>query len=332
MTVLSALDSAGRRHSPATMPGYHAGRARLATKGCATPPTRQPWTRSLPSCATPHPTATATGCARSSSCSGAPGCASRKRSRSPSTIWTRGADRCSSATARAAAGARSAWTNGAGNSCVPGSPLGRATCRAAVLHHRRPHSRATVVRRGRAVRVSANRRQGRRQASLRAAPAATRACARAGARRCAAEHHPAPARPRQPRHDVDLPTGDRPRGDHRHRPHAPSADDVRQRRAAALIERAAITSGSATALPLHPGEASAWAAQLRRSPLVYSTHAVGAAAGSCSRRRSRCRARGMRADEGRPRGVGTCSPPTRSLWRDSTSRLGAPVGVNSPTL
>ena len=50
------------------------------------------------------------------------------------------------------------------------------------------------------------------------------------------------------------------------------------------------------------------------------------------RRRSRCRAPGMRADEGRPRGVGTCSPPTRSLWRDSTSRLGAPVGVNSPTL
>jgi hypothetical protein len=69
-----------------------------------------------------------------------------------------------------------------------------------------------------------------------------------------------------------------------------------------------------------------------RLRVVHSTHAVGAAAGSCSRRRSRCRAPGMRADEGRPRGVGTCSPPTRSLWRDSTSRLGAPVGVNSPTL
>jgi hypothetical protein len=27
MTVLSMLDSAGRRRSPATMPGYHAGRA-----------------------------------------------------------------------------------------------------------------------------------------------------------------------------------------------------------------------------------------------------------------------------------------------------------------
>jgi hypothetical protein len=69
-----------------------------------------------------------------------------------------------------------------------------------------------------------------------------------------------------------------------------------------------------------------------RSRVVRSTHAAGAAAGSWSRRRSRCRAPGMRADEGRPRGVGTCSPPTRSLWRDSTSRLGAPVGVNSPTL
>jgi hypothetical protein len=27
MTVLSGLDAAGRRRSPATMPGYHAGRA-----------------------------------------------------------------------------------------------------------------------------------------------------------------------------------------------------------------------------------------------------------------------------------------------------------------
>jgi Phage integrase family len=49
--------------------------------------------------------------------------------------------------------------------------------------------------------------------------------------------------------------GDRPRGDHLDRPHAPSADDVRQRRTAAR-SRSARTSGSATALPLHPGEAS----------------------------------------------------------------------------
>jgi hypothetical protein len=30
-------------------------------------------------------------------------------------------------------------------------------------------------------------------------------------------------------------------------------------------------------------------------------------------------------------GAGTCSPPTRSVWRDSTPRPGAPVGVDSPT-
>jgi site-specific recombinase XerC len=38
MTVLSVLDAAGRRRSPATLPGYHAGRA---TKACypADPPT-----------------------------------------------------------------------------------------------------------------------------------------------------------------------------------------------------------------------------------------------------------------------------------------------------
>ena len=41
MTVLSVLDAAGRRRSPATMPGYHAGRP-LRNKGMrypADPPT-----------------------------------------------------------------------------------------------------------------------------------------------------------------------------------------------------------------------------------------------------------------------------------------------------
>jgi integrase len=46
------------------------------------------------------------------------------------------------------------------------------------------------------------------------------------------------------------------------------ADDVRQRRAAALIESPATVSGGATALPLRPGEASGWTAQLTRSSLV----------------------------------------------------------------
>ncbi len=47
-----------------------------------------------------------------------------------------------------------------------------------------------------------------------------------------------------------------------HRAHAPRADDVRQCCAAALIESPASMSGSATALLLSSGEASAWTAQL----------------------------------------------------------------------
>jgi hypothetical protein len=129
---------------------------------------------------------------------------------------------------------------------------GRTSRRAAVLHHRRPHPRTTVVRRRRPHRVPRARRPRPGQASLCAAPAAPRACARARPRRRRAQHHPAPARPRQRRHHLDLPAGDRPRGDHHGRAHAPHADDVRQCRAAALIESPATLSGSATALPLRP--------------------------------------------------------------------------------
>jgi integrase len=51
----------------------------------------------------------------------------------------------------------------------------RASGRAAVLHHRRPHPRATVVRRRRARRVPPARSQRGRQAALRTASAASRA-------------------------------------------------------------------------------------------------------------------------------------------------------------
>ncbi len=101
----------------------------------------------------------------------------------------------------------------------------------------RPWSGAAVRR------VPAPRGRGGRQAQVRAASAAPGACARARAGRRAAQHHPAPARPCQPRHHLDLPPGDRPRGDHHGRAHAPRADDVRQRRAPALI--ATEESGSA---------------------------------------------------------------------------------------
>jgi hypothetical protein len=64
MTVL--LDAAGRRRSPATLPGYHAGRP-PRNKGIrypADPPTRRRSMRSSPSCATPLTTDTVGGCAR----------------------------------------------------------------------------------------------------------------------------------------------------------------------------------------------------------------------------------------------------------------------------
>jgi hypothetical protein len=46
------LDRAGRRRSPATMPGFHAGQA-PETRVCAIRPTRPKSKRSSPSCAPP---------------------------------------------------------------------------------------------------------------------------------------------------------------------------------------------------------------------------------------------------------------------------------------
>ena len=115
------LDAAGRPRSPATVPGYHAGRS-PRNKGQRYPANPPRSARSSPSCDTPAATSTGRGCGRSSSCSGAPGCASTKRSRSAKPTSTRGAARCSCAAARAAAAARSAWTTGPGSNCSPGSP------------------------------------------------------------------------------------------------------------------------------------------------------------------------------------------------------------------
>src|SRR5215213_7719027 len=67
-----------------------------------------------------------------------------------------------------------------------------------------------------------------------AAPAAPRTRPRARPRGRAAQRHPAPTRPRQPRHHQHLPAGHRHRRDHRHRPRQARADDVRKRRPAAL--------------------------------------------------------------------------------------------------
>jgi hypothetical protein len=80
---------------------------------------------------------------------------------------------------------------------------------------------------GRAWSASAARRiarygsRGWRASALRAAPAAPRACRRDGSRGRPAARHPTPARTYQPRHHLDLSAGHRQRRDHRHRPRPP---------------------------------------------------------------------------------------------------------------
>ena len=80
--------------------------------------------------------------------------------------------------------------------------------------------------------------EGRSAAPLRPPPAAPRARCRDGPRRCLAQGDPTPAGPRQPRHDVGLSRRHRHRGDHRHRPQPAGTDDLRDRRTGHLSPNA----------------------------------------------------------------------------------------------
>jgi hypothetical protein len=119
MTVL-LLDAAGRRRSPVTMPGYHAGRP-PGNKGMrypADPPTVDEIVAVMRQTGDDRHGFRLRGMIvvlwRA-------GLRLQEDSRSQSTTSTSGAGRCWSAAARAEGGARWAWTSGAGSSCVPGS-------------------------------------------------------------------------------------------------------------------------------------------------------------------------------------------------------------------
>ena len=250
MTVSPVLDSAGRRRSPATLPGYHAGRP-PRNKGMrypADPPTVEEIIAVMRQ----------TGDDRHGF-----------RLRALIIVLWRGGLRIQEALAlgerdldprrgsllvRNGKGGRrreigmDAWGVGAA-ATVAGRP-GRAADRAAVLRHRRPDPRAAVVERQCARRVSPACRPGGYPAPLRAAPAAPRPRRRARPRGRAAQRDPAPARPRQPRHDQHLPAGHRHRRDHRHRPRQARADDVRQRRPATLSYPKTASAGAPQPLPL----------------------------------------------------------------------------------
>src|SRR5688572_9014559 len=111
MTVPSVLDAAGRRRSPATMPGYRAGRPprNNGIRYPAEPPTVDDIVAVMR-----H-----TGDDRDGWRLRAmivvlwrAGLRIRRRWRSPNTTSTRGAGRCWFAAARAGADARSGWTSG----------------------------------------------------------------------------------------------------------------------------------------------------------------------------------------------------------------------------
>jgi hypothetical protein len=120
-----------------------------------------------------------------------------------------------------------------------------------------------------------------------------------------AEHHPAPARSRQPWHHVQLPTGHRHRGDHRHRPRQARPDDVRHRRTAALAERprhgSALGAPAVRAALAHTSESERSPRSRRDSPrrstVVQTRRATGRRAG-----RSHC------ASERKPRPVPVWAP------------------------
>jgi hypothetical protein len=126
MTLPAVLDAAGRRRSPATMPGYHAGRA-PATRGSSIPPARRP---------ADSPSVEEIIAVMRQAADDRHGARLRALI---VVLWRRGlrvqaalalGERdldlgeacCSCAAARVAAGARSAWTPGAGNSSDHGSP------------------------------------------------------------------------------------------------------------------------------------------------------------------------------------------------------------------
>jgi integrase len=263
MTVSPVLDAAGRRRSPATLPGYHAGRA-PRNKGLrypADPPTVEEIIAVMRQAA--------------ADLHGA-------RLRALIVVLWRGGLRVQEALAlaerdldprrgsllvRSGKGGRRreigmdgwgweqlrAWV-----AARVDLPVGPLFCIIDGPTRGRPWSSA-------AVRVELRRLAARARVRRRFAPHQLRHAhalelAREGG---GAEHHPAPAGTRQPRNHVHLPAGHRHRGDHRRSPRPARPDDVRFRRASPLTEPP-IRRGTPDALP--PSR------QVSLTPAKASTH------------------------------------------------------------
>ncbi len=237
MTVSSVLDSAGRRRSPATMPGYHAGRP-PRNKGLrhpADPPTAQEIIAVMREAGTDRHGARLRALIIVLWRAGL-------RIQEALTLSERDLDpQRGSVLVRNGKGGR---RRGIGMDTWGWEqlrpwlaarvelPIGPMFCVIDGPTRGRPWSSAAVRSELRRLAARAGIRRRFAPHQLRHAHAVE--LAREGV---PLKYHPAPARARQPRHDVDLPPGDRYRGDHRGGQLPASADDARQRRAPALRHR-----------------------------------------------------------------------------------------------
>ncbi len=136
---------------------------------------------------------------------------------------------------------------------------------------------------------------GVRRPSRRTAPRARR---RDGARVRAAERDPAPARAQQPRRHERLPAGDRQRRDRQRRPRPQSADDARQRRPAA-VERSqrdpdqdkSSVSSRSSFRGVQDASDAARRVESRHAPTCSGDNCSTAAPGAAAPRMLACRAR-----------------------------------------
>ena len=222
------LDAAGRRRSPATMSGFHAGRT-PRNKGMrypADPPTVEEIVAAMRAAGDSVHGRRLRGlivvlvARRVANQRGAG--ARRGRSGPAARLGARAPGQ------RRPAPRGRYGRLGLGAAVAVAGRAPRDAGRPLVLRDRRPDARAPVVECRRPRGGAPGSRSGRRAAPLRAAPAPARPCRRARARRRAARDHPAPARAQQPRQHVGLPARHRQLRDHRDRPRSPRPDDPGQ--------------------------------------------------------------------------------------------------------
>ena len=217
------LDRAGRPRSPATMPGFHAGR-RPRNKGLRYP-------------ADPPKVEEVIAVMRAAGDD-----AYGRRLRGLIVIlWRAGLriqealllaeadldDRRGALLVRRGKGGRrrevgmDAW--GWGGAAALARASRRAARRSTAMCNQRPDPRPALVNRRRPSGSAQNRRERGRSAALRSPSAPARPCRRTRARGRAADSHPPPARPQQPRHHIRIPAGHRQRRESS-RPSTPAAN------------------------------------------------------------------------------------------------------------